>query len=140
MLNTGTIFKPHFLKMAKMQIALCCTKSLIYSVLFIHSGNEGRCGMAATVLSCDHTDIDWRKFYTHVTTYLPVYACPKFLRIRESIAVTSTFKQLKGDLVKEGFNPGDIGDVLYVMDAVKKTYGRLDAAVYQDILDGKYKL
>ena len=23
---TGTIFKPHFLKMAKMQIALCCTK------------------------------------------------------------------------------------------------------------------
>ncbi len=36
---------------------------------------------------------------------LPEYARPVFLRIREDIDVTATFKQKKVDLVKDGFDP-----------------------------------
>ena len=96
--------------------------------------------MAAVVLTTDHSNIDWRQFYTQVTNYLPMYACPKFIRIRENMAVTSTFKHTKVELVKEGFDPDQITDTLYVMDASQKTFVLLDHGVYQDILDGKVKL
>ncbi|XP_072038889.1 long-chain fatty acid transport protein 2-like [Amphiura filiformis] len=103
-------------------------------------GCEGRCGMVAVVLSCDHSAFDWPKFYKHVTNYLPGYACPKFLRIRQHMMVTSTFKHMKVELVKEGFNPSQIADTLYIMDAPNKTYMPLDAGVYQHVRDGKIKL
>lgn len=96
--------------------------------------------MAAIILNSDHSNVDWQQFYTHVTSYLPMYACPKFLRIQENMAVTSTFKHTKVELVKDGFDPYKISDTLYVMDVSHKTYILLDSGVYQDVLDGKMKL
>ncbi len=104
------------------------------------AGCEGRCGMAAIVLSCNHADVDWQKFYTHMTNYLPMYAYPKFLRIREHMTVTSTFKHMKVELVKEGFDPSKITDTLYVCDAPNKTYIQIDEGVYNDVVEGKMKL
>jgi fatty-acyl-CoA synthase len=69
------------------------------------------------------------------TTNLPVYARPHFVRILDTVAVTSTFKYQKSDLVKEGFDP-DItksGVIFLFMEggfwgkvAVCSTYKRTD--------------
>ena len=50
------------------------------------------------------------------------YAVPMFVRVQTEMSVTSTFKQLKGQLVKEGFDPALISDKLYCEDSPKKKY------------------
>ena len=54
--------------------------------------------------STDELDLDG--FGRHVTERLAAYARPVFLRVTGEIEATSTFKQRKVDLVKQGFDPG----------------------------------
>jgi fatty-acyl-CoA synthase len=53
---------------------------------------------------------------------------------------TSTFKQRKLDLVKEGFDPSASSDPVYFLDPGRNAYVRLDAAAYADICAGRVKL
>lgn len=50
-------------------------------LLFIFAGHEGRIGMAAIKLNEDQ-QFDCESFFSHVTTYLPPYARPRFVRIK----------------------------------------------------------
>ena len=68
------------------------------------------------------------------------YAMPMFVRVQTEMSVTSTFKQLKGQLVKEGFDPALISDKLYYEDSPKKKYIPLSIDLYNTILAGKSKL
>ena len=63
-----------------------------------------------------------------------------FLRIREGIDVTSTFKQKKLDLVADGFDPDRTYDPIYFNDAARKAFVRVDAALYDDINQGRVRL
>ena len=54
--------------------------------------------------------------------------------------MTSTFKQIKLDLVKEGFDPTKTSDALYYQDEVQKTFVPLDSFVHQRILTGSSRL
>jgi fatty-acyl-CoA synthase len=63
-----------------------------------------------------------------------------FLRIRDDNDVTTTFKQKKIDLVKEGFDPGVTTDPIYFSDPQRKAFVRLDAALYDDIRAGRARL
>ncbi len=47
---------------------------------------------------------------------LPAYARPLFLRLQPEIEITGTFKQKKGELVAEGFDPAKIADPIYYLD------------------------
>jgi fatty-acyl-CoA synthase len=98
---------------------------------------DGRAGMAA-VVARDHLDL--AALREHFARRLPDYARPVFLRIREGIDVTSTFKQKKLDLVAEGFDPGRTGDPIYFNDPARKAFVRLDAALYDDIDQGRVRL
>ena len=49
----------------------------------------------------------------------PSYAVPVFLRIDEDIDVTGTFKMLKGDLRKQGYDIEQISGPVYVMKMVQ---------------------
>ena len=71
---------------------------------------------------------------------LPEYARPVFLRIRREIDVTTTFKQKKIDLVKQGFDPAGTADPIYFNDPQRKAFVRLDAALYEDINAGQVRL
>ncbi|XP_076140491.1 long-chain fatty acid transport protein 6 isoform X1 [Alosa pseudoharengus] len=102
-------------------------------------GYEGRAGMAAIVLKPDQK-LDGRRFYSHLVQNLPAYAWPWFLRVETSIDVTETFKQQKGKLVQEGFNPETVQDPLYFLDSSQKDYMPLTQAVFDDILSGKIRL
>ena len=63
-----------------------------------------------------------------------------FVRVQKQMDLTSTFKQLKGKLVKEGFDPRLISDRLYYEDSVKKHYTPLTLDLYNRILVGKSRL
>lgn len=94
---------------------------------------EGRAGMAA-ILDVDQT-IDLEELAAGLKSVLPTYARPQFVRLLSKLDMTGTFKLKKLDLQKEGFDPTKIGDSLYYMAANGK-YSKLDAAAYEQILNG----
>ncbi|XP_071486139.1 long-chain fatty acid transport protein 2-like [Diadema antillarum] len=102
-------------------------------------GCEGRAGMAAIVLQ-DGEVFDPKQLYDHAINHLPDYACPKFIRIMSEMDITTTFKHKKRALVSQGFNPGEIADLLYVADKAKATYAAMDANLLDTIGRGAYKL
>ena len=65
---------------------------------------------------------------------------PSFIRIQREMKMTSTFKQMKVDLVKEGFDPSKLNDAIYYKDATQKTFVPLDSMTYQRILTGNTRL
>ncbi len=97
-------------------------------------GTEGRCGMVALKLQSDY-QMDWSGFAQFVIANLPVYARPYFVRLRDEIDATNSFKQIKIRLQQEGFNPEKTTDSLYFLDPRPGDYVPLDNKVYQEILD-----
>jgi fatty-acyl-CoA synthase len=100
-------------------------------------GHEGRAGMAAIV--CEG-DCDLAALHAHLEKHLPEYARPVFLRVRGEIEVTSTFKQKKVDLAKQGFDPASMTDAIYFNDPARRAFVRLDPALYERIRSGQVRL
>ncbi|XP_038072182.1 very long-chain acyl-CoA synthetase-like [Patiria miniata] len=103
-------------------------------------GQDGKAGMASIVFKTSQRPFDPNAFYDHVVRSLPLYACPKFLRIMSEMQITGTFKHKKTDLAREGFDPNVISDPLFFMDTDKKTYAPLDNDVMRKIIIGKARL
>jgi len=59
---------------------------------------------------------------------------------QQQIEATSTFKQRKVELQKQGFNPAFVADPLAVRDAETGRYATLTPERYEDICSGKTKL
>jgi len=100
-------------------------------------GAEGRAGMAVIVPG---DGFDLAQLRQHLAQRLPDYARPVFLRIRDGIALTGTFKPQKQQLALEGYDPAAIGDDLYLDDRARGAYIRLEAALHRRIQDGKIRL
>ena len=91
-------------------------------------GADGRAGMAALVLDPGVETLDAEAFSRYVESELPAYARPVFLRVQSDIDVTGTFKMLKGNLKKEGYDLNQVAEPLYVMKPGATRYERLDQA------------
>ncbi|XP_051235629.1 long-chain fatty acid transport protein 2 isoform X2 [Dicentrarchus labrax] len=115
----------------------CLKEANVYGVQV--PGHEGRIGMAAITVN-EGAQFDGSKIYNHVVNYLPSYARPRFIRIQNAVEVTGTFKQMKGKLVEDSFDPGRIQDPLYILDDHEKSYIQLTAEVYRSIISGNIKL
>ncbi|XP_066271769.1 long-chain fatty acid transport protein 2-like [Branchiostoma lanceolatum] len=102
-------------------------------------GQDGRAGMAAIVQHPGH-QVDLSAMFTHLSSRLPTYARPIFLRLSTNADITPTFKYRKVDLVKEGFDPTVVSDPLYVRDNQGKTFVTLDMEAYKRIAEGRAKL
>uniref|UniRef100_A0A8D0GMM6 long-chain-fatty-acid--CoA ligase n=1 Tax=Sphenodon punctatus TaxID=8508 RepID=A0A8D0GMM6_SPHPU len=102
-------------------------------------GHEGKIGMA-TVRLKEGSSFDGGKLYKHVKDYLPGYATPRFVRIQETLEITSTFKQCKGQLTKEGFDCATIRDPLFFLDETEKCYVPMNQQIYSSILEMRLKL
>jgi fatty-acyl-CoA synthase len=100
-------------------------------------GAEGRAGMAALVTS---DALDLAAFRSHLIGLLPGYARPLFFRLRRELALTSTFKYTKNDLVRDGFDPAASDDVIYVNHPEWDALVRLDAELYHRIQSGHIRL
>ena len=102
-------------------------------------GLEGRAGMAALALD-DPEHFDLAALRTYLATHLPDYARPLFLRIQHQIELTSTFKQRKVELVRDGFDPAAIADPLYFSDPAGPGFQVLTPAVFAQIAAGQIRL
>jgi fatty-acyl-CoA synthase len=100
-------------------------------------GRDGRAGMAAIVAK---DNLNLTALRDHLAQRLPDYARPVFLRIRGNIDVTTTFKQKKIDLVKDGFDPNRGPDPIYFNDPQRKAFVRIDPDLYQEINAGEIRL
>ncbi len=98
-------------------------------------GSDGKAGMAAIKIE-GAPDVDG--IAAVLEKALPAYARPLFLRIVEHFEATETFKQKKGGLAEEGFDPATIADPLYV--AVGGRYQPLTPAIHADIQSGRLRL
>ncbi|XP_060697510.1 long-chain fatty acid transport protein 4 [Hemiscyllium ocellatum] len=101
-------------------------------------GAEGKAGMAA--IADPNNRIDLETFYTDLEVALPQYARPIFLRLLPAVSKTGTFKFQKTDMRKEGFDPRNIKDKLYLLDQKQRTYIQLDEELFRSIQSGKRKL
>jgi fatty-acyl-CoA synthase len=93
-------------------------------------GTDGRAGMAAIVAD---DGLDFRALRTHLRNRLPDYALPVFLRLRDGLDLTTTFKHVKSDLARQGFDPAAIGDAIYFNDRERESFVRLDTSLYESI-------
>jgi fatty-acyl-CoA synthase len=100
-------------------------------------GYDGKVGMAAVVA---HGNLDLTGLRQYIAENLPEYAQPAFLRIRDELDVTGTFKQRKLDLVKDGFDPAKITDALYFNDPRQGTFVPLDRKLFERIYAGEVRL
>ncbi len=101
-------------------------------------GHEGRAGMAAVVLF-PGAEFDGRSFY-ETAEVLPTYARPLFVRVVPEMDVTGTLKQRKIQLQREGFDPQQIADPLFLRDETQKAYVPLTAELYEAVVSGHRKL
>ncbi len=102
-------------------------------------GHEGRAGMAALVVD-DPATFDMAGFRAFLAAHLPEYARPLFLRFQDHLDITATFKQRKGDLVKEGFDPAKISEKLFFSDAASAAFVPIDPALYAKLAAGSMRL
>jgi fatty-acyl-CoA synthase len=96
-------------------------------------GADGRAGMSAIVVN---EGFDLASLAAHLASRLPDYAHPLFIRISGELDATETFKQKKSELAREGFDPGAVGDPLFVRDPASGTYRPVDISLYTDIVRG----
>lgn len=113
------------------QISLCN----VYGVEI--PGAEGKAGMAAITLSPGETSLDLDSLSRWITEQLPHYAQPVFLRVQQEMDTTGTFKMLKGDLRKEGYDLAQVTDPLYVLKPRSTRYEPLDATFAQTLREGQ---
>ena len=105
------------------------------TVIGVHVPNmDGQAGLAAVVPS---GKFDPDRFWRAVSD-LPAYAQPRFVRVMASLAKTGTFKIQKSDLRKDGVDPANVSDPLYVR--TKAGYEMLTAERWTDVKEGRLKL
>jgi acyl-CoA synthetase (AMP-forming)/AMP-acid ligase II len=102
-------------------------------------GTEGRAGMVAMVLK-SASEFDGESFRRHVDSSLPPYARPLFVRVRETLETTGTFKLKKGELTSEGFDPLRVADPIFFRDPARNAYVPLTTEVYEQLKTGKLRL
>ena len=76
-------------------------------------GTEGAAGMAALVAN---GPLDFAELRKHLAEQLPAYARPLFLRMRDKIEATATFKHAKQELQRQSYNPTATTDPIYFAD------------------------
>ncbi len=102
-------------------------------------GMDGRAGMAAITLR-NGIEFDGMHISRYLFSKLPAYAVPLFIRLREEQETTGTFKYRKVDLKKEGFDPRQVSDPLYVLCNKQNGYEALTADVFDRIVKGAIRL
>jgi fatty-acyl-CoA synthase len=110
-------------------VALCAA----YGVTI--PGTDGRAGMAAVRMR-EGTAADGKALYAQVSSALPSYARPAFVRVLEAADLTATFKIRKVALQRQGFEPEDSTDAILYRDDEAGSYLPLTSDVLDRIRSG----
>ena len=102
-------------------------------------GGDGRAGMVAIIADVSVEQFDFKGFAEMLQTALPAYAVPKFFRMKTDLEYTPTHKIKKFESKKEGFNPFEIKDPLYILLPGESEYQMLTEKIYTDIMANKFR-
>ena len=98
--------------------------------------HDGKAGMLAISIS-DGFEIS--TYGTYLKEKLATYAQPRFIRIlSQDLDTTGTFKYKKNDLVKQGFDPSVLSDMVYIL--VAETYIPLSKELMAELEGGRLRL
>ena len=111
------------------------THANVYGVTIPNT--EGRAGMAALVAE---PNLDLPALRKHLTTRLPAYARPIFLRVQGEIEVTGTFKYSKSELTRQGYDPISTTDTIYFDHPESQSFILLAKSIYDRIQAGQIRL
>jgi fatty-acyl-CoA synthase len=100
-------------------------------------GCEGAAGMATLV---PQGGLDLAALRGHLAQHLPAYARPLFLRIKDCIETTATFKHKTAELARQAYDPAATADAIYFDDPARQAFVRLDRALYERIQAGGVRL
>jgi fatty-acyl-CoA synthase len=106
-------------------------QAVVYGIAI--PGTEGRAGMA-TIVTNGSIELD--ELRRHMRARLPRYACPVFLRFRNEIETTNTFKYTKKPLMEAGFDPRLTSDLIYFDAPGTNRYVLFDGDAYERICRG----
>jgi fatty-acyl-CoA synthase len=98
---------------------------------------DGRAGMAALVLD---NELDLAALRADLMSRLPGYARPLFLRVRNEMELTSTFKYTKTDLVRQGYDPSLTDEAVYFNHPEHQAFVRLDKVLCERIESGQIRI
>ncbi len=112
-------------------------EAVVYGVEI--ADTNGRAGMAAITPHEGHS-IDFADLLSHLKRELPHYSVPVFLRVKQAMETTGTFKYQKNNLKTEGFDPSKVdNEPLYVLLPGSNEYIALTDEVFANINAGKYR-
>src|SRR5699024_7827008 len=108
------------------------TESVVYGVRI--PGTDGRAGMACVRLDGEADRFDWQALSEYLKKELPAYAVPVFIRINtRAMQTTGTFKYLKTDLKKQGYDLNQQDNPVYCWVAGESGYQRLEPTLQKSI-------
>ncbi|CAK1591339.1 unnamed protein product [Parnassius mnemosyne] len=99
---------------------------------------EGKAGMAA--IADPDNKLNLTELAKGLTSALPAYARPLFLRILPEPPLTATFKLKKKELIEQSYNPSLNSDPIYFLDQKTESYVPVSEKLYNDIVQGNVKL
>ncbi len=103
---------------------------------------NGRAGMISIQLSesVSADEFDPNSLLDYFVQNLPSYAVPRFIRLKNSLETTGTFKHKKSDLKNEAFDIELVKDKLFaLLPVTEQKYYPIDEAVHTKILNGFYQ-
>ncbi|MHA1727815.1 MAG: AMP-binding protein [Promethearchaeota archaeon] len=114
--------------------------SAVYGISIPNAG--GKAGMASIKIKSDSSfnryEFD-ESIIKHINESLPSYAIPVIIRIRKEFEFTGSYKVIKTNLRKEGYNIEIVKDPLFFRDSKTKTYIPMNKDLYQQITKFDYK-
>ena len=118
-----------------MQTIIGLKDVLVFGVLI--PGTDGRAGMA--VVNSDENSLEISQLAPKLQRALPPYAVPLFVRLTNSIALTSTYKLKKTQVRDEGYDLERVSDPVFVLHPSSNRYVRLTRELVQDMENGKLR-
>jgi len=100
---------------------------------------NGRAGMAAITLTEPLDKVCFKSLHEYLSKNLPAYAIPLFLRIKNSMDTTGTFKYKKSDLKEEAYDLSLTNEPIYALLPKTNEYIPIDQEIISDINRGKYR-
>jgi fatty-acyl-CoA synthase len=95
-------------------------------------GAEGRAGMAAVVMQQDKA-FDPKRLAEVAIDSLQAYARPLFVRVAEQAEMTGNYKLRKVNLRKEGYDPENFADTLYLLNTATRCYEPYSAELLAEL-------
>jgi len=92
---------------------------------------EGKAGMA--VISANMGLIDMKHLLSQLREYLPSYAIPIFIRFTHKIEITGTYRLIKKEFEKVGYDTNKTDDSIYFLDLNSDKYVLLNQSILNKI-------